>query len=411
MNSSKSPKKPLSADVKNYVYLLTPAIPSATIVVGYSNATIGAYPSWYHFSEIWSSFNRVLVWFGSVSCGGITVQASEHEIRRRRSFDPQHPARRTRVGQFLHERPHSRIRTFTVLVRAEATPLLALSFAIGAILAWWETGRVDALALSFGILGAICAGWAFYAISAYLTDQYNRTAEAKSVQDPLYTGFGLIRRGLVPSNMVRDLGLMLLVLFGVCILWLTLLAGWPMVFFSVLGLLFGAAVLLLPFIRGYRGWGISHLGTMVILGALPLLSGYYGQAHALSASSLWLAGMFALVFGLVQYNYDAIHVRRDWLIGKPTLAVNLGSERVRDVSTLLTLSVYVVLLAAVTLTDIPLLALLALIALPVALNVFEPLQLDEVTSDDCVSLYSSALYSSALAGLLICFGLIVDMTI
>lgn len=339
------------------------------------------------------------------------MHLSEQELTRQRTLGAEHPARATRVGQMLHERPRTRRRTFNLLVRAETTPLLALSFAVGALLAWWETGRVDPLALGIGLLAAICAGWAFNAFGEFSADRYNRNAEAKAVQDPLFTGFGLIRRGIVPSAMVRDLVLMLMAIFAVCIVWLALLAGWPIVYFAVLGLLAGAAVMMLPFIPGYRGWGIGHFGVMLVLGVLPLLSGFYGQAHALSAASLWAAVVFALIMGLVQYDYDAINLRRDWRIGKPTLALNLGPARVRDVSTLFAVGVYLALLALVTLTDVPLVALIALISLPVALSVLEPLQQDETDADDCILLYVSALNAGALTGLLLCAAFIVDMII
>jgi 1,4-dihydroxy-2-naphthoate octaprenyltransferase len=340
-----------------------------------------------------------------------SVHLSDRDLSTQSTLNSGHPARSRRIGQMLYERPRTRRRTFNLLVRAETTPLLVLSFALGAILAWWETGTFDGLSLGFGLLGAICAGWAFNAFGEYCSDRYNRTPEAKAVQDPLYTGFGMIRRGMVSRNMVRDIVLLLLTIFSVCILWLTFLAGWPILYFAVLGFMAGGAVLLLPFIPGYRSWGFGQLGTMLVLGVLPLLSGFYGQAHALSSASLWSAVMFALIFGLVQYDYDAINIRRDWLIGKPTLAVNLGPARVRDVSTLFTVGIYLAALAVITLTDVPLMALIALIALPVALSALEPLQHDEVTSDDSILLYSSALMSSSLAGLLFCAALIIEMII
>lgn len=339
------------------------------------------------------------------------MHLSDRELNAQRTLGAEHPARSRRVGQVLYEPPRTRRRTFNLLVRAETTPLLVLSFAVGAILAWWETGRIDGLALGFGLLGAICAGWAYNAFVEYCADRYRRTADALAVRDHLYTGFGLMRRGLVPRSMVRDLVLLLMAIFAVCILWLTLLAGWPMLYFALLGVLTGAVVTLLPFVPGYRSWGVGHLGTMLVLGILPVLSGYYGQAHALSAASLWAAAAYAMIVGLVQYNYDAINLRRDWLIGKPTLAVNLGPARVRDVSTLFTIGVYLVVFALVTLTDVPLMALAALVSLPISLGTLEPLQQDEVTINHCILLYAAALNSGALTGLILCAALIIDMTI
>jgi 1,4-dihydroxy-2-naphthoate polyprenyltransferase len=340
-----------------------------------------------------------------------SVHFSDHELSAQRALDSERAARSRRIGQMLHEKPRTRRRTFNILVRVETTPLLVLPFTLGAILAWWESGRFDALALGFGLIGAISAGWAFNAFGEYCSSRYHMTAEAQTVRDPLFTGFGLIRRGLVPAAMVRDIVLLLLAIFAVCILWLTLLAGWPMLYFAGLGLLVGGAILLLPFVPGYRSWGLGHLGVMLVLGVLPVLAGYYGQAHALSAAALWASAMFAVIIGLVQYDYDAINLRRDWLIGKPTLAVNLGQTRIRDVSALFTIGVYAAALAMIALTDIPLLALITLISLPLALGAFEPLQQDQVTPDDCILLYGSALNAGVLTGLLFCVALIIDMII
>ena len=73
--------------------------------------------------------------------------------------------------------------------------------------------------------------------------------------------------------------------------------------------------------------------------------------------------------------------------------------------------IIIVALAAITLTDIPLLALVILISLPLTLGALEPLQHEQATQDDCIQLYASALTAGALTGLLFCAALIAGMII
>ena len=288
------------------------------------------------------------------------------------------------------------------------TPLMLLPFAFGSLVAWWELDRFEPFALGFGLVGTLAAAWAFRALGDFCAHSYLQRADAKEVQDPLATGLGLIRRERVPAAMVRDLGLLLLAIYVACTAWLTMLAGWPMLFFAGLSLLLGAAVILLPFVPGYRGWGTGQIGTMLVFGALPVVSGYYGQAQELSWLALWASIPMAFIIGLAEFDYDAIHIRRDWLIGRPTLAVNLGPVRARDAGAVLTLGVYISTLLVVSLTRLPLLALATLASLPMALGAFEPLQREQITQDDCVHLYATALNAGLLTGLLFCAALIVD---
>jgi 1,4-dihydroxy-2-naphthoate octaprenyltransferase len=318
------------------------------------------------------------------------------------------PAESGRIARALLETPRGRRQIFAALVRAEMTPLMLLPFVAGSLVAWWELGSFNPLVLGFGLIGMLAGGWAFRALGDYCAHFYDQRHEARTVQDPLMTGFGLIRRGRVPATMVRDLGLLLTAIYLAAAAWMTLLAGWPMLFFAGLGLLLAAAVGLLPFVPGYRGWGIGQVGVMLALGMLPVLAGYYGQAQALSWPALWAAVPMAFIIGAAEFDYDAIHMRRDWLIGKPTLPVNLGPVRARDVGALLTLSVYVAMLLVVSLTRLPLLALATLASLPMALGVFEPLQHEQITPDDWVRLYAAALNAGLLTGLLFCAALIID---
>ena len=135
------------------------------------------------------------------------------------------------------------------------------------------------------------------------------------------------------------------------------------------------------------------------------------------------------ITGLEVLNTPFFHGRAAYLVGRLNtgespvplvLALRHGSRGMwvdavltdaEDVSILFTIGIYLALLASVTLTDLPLMALIALIGLPVALNAFEPHKQDRLSADDCIVLSGNALMSSSLAGLLFCAALIIDMTL
>lgn len=339
------------------------------------------------------------------------MDLSEQELKLQRAQAGAHQraaARRGRIESHLLDHPRSRARVLAVIVRSEMTPLMALPFLVGSVVAWWETGRFNPMSLGFGLIGVVASSWAYFALSDAAAHQYDRGSAARAVQDPYATGFSLIRSGHVPVTFLRDLGLLLLAIHLAAVLWVTMLAGWPILFFFGSSILTAAAVMLLPFVPGYRGWGIGQAGVMLAFGPLPALAGYYGQAQELTWLALWAALPMAFIVGVAHLAYDAIHIRRDWLISKPTLAVNLGPVRARDLATALTLAVYVAALAAVILTDLPMIVLVVLISLPMALGAFAPLQREEISPDDRIHLYAAALNAGLLTGLLCCAALIVD---
>jgi 1,4-dihydroxy-2-naphthoate octaprenyltransferase len=111
---------------------------------------------------------------------------------------------------------------------------------------------------------------------------------------------------------------------------------------------------------------------------------------------------------LLFFNYNAIHYRRDWLIHKRTLTVNLGLARALDMTALLTVTAYVLILLLVTLSHLPLWGLTALGALPVALGVFSRLDRDNLTPEACWWVYRTSVHATWLTGLLFSLGLALD---
>jgi 1,4-dihydroxy-2-naphthoate octaprenyltransferase len=312
---------------------------------------------------------------------------------------PRFPGRRAPRGAF---------EALVILTRAEATLALVMPVMIGAVLGWWQTGHFNLLNLGLALLGMAANGWGLAALWEYHDYRFSQRPGARPVADPIATASAMMGRGIVKPQTVRDVGRILLVIGGLCSLILAIFAGWPILFFSGLGFLVVWTVIYMPLHYGYRGWGLTEGAIWLGMGVLPLLTGYYGQAESIAWLPVWAACAFGLFSTLLFFNYNAIHYRRDWLIHKRTLTVNLGLTRALDLTVLLTVTAYVLILLLVTLSHLPLWGLTALGALPVALGVFARVDHDHVTPEDCWWVYRTSVHATWLTGVLFSLGLALD---
>jgi 1,4-dihydroxy-2-naphthoate octaprenyltransferase len=297
------------------------------------------------------------------------------------------------------------------MVRAEnSMALLALCMPslVGMTLAWWEFGRFDPVVGLFVLATVITFGWGLNALSEYADFRHSQRYDTRTVREPFSSGYDLMRRRIVRSGTVRDVGLILLLIALAFAGWLAMLAGWPMLFFYAMALVIGVAGIWLPPLIGYRIWGLGEATVFLSHGLLPVVAAFYAHAHTLTWLPFWASlayGMFAVLWA---FNTSFLHHRRDWLMHKRTLTVTLGLARGLDASALLSVSTYVAVLLLVTLTDLPLLALVGVAALPIAVGAFAQIHREYLTPEDCFHLDGAAAQASVLTGLLISAALLVD---
>lgn len=311
-------------------------------------------------------------------------------------------------AQPLTQPPRTVVQALATVTRVRMTPVLLTPVLVGAVLGWWESGRFDPLALALSLLGMTMTGWALVALWDYFDYGLSRRPGVRGVPDAIATGYSLLWYGLVQPNTVRDMGWIMLSIAAVASVALALLAGWPVLFFSALSFGLIGAVVALPVRYGYRGWGLGELGVWLGLGLLPTITGYYVQAQSVSWLPVWGGGAFGLLALLTFFNFNAIQIRRDWLIHKRTLTVNLGLARALDLSALLLVTAFVGMLCMVVLTDLPLLALMGLGGLPVGLSVFARLPRNDLTGVAGIRVYFTAARATVLAASLFCLALLLD---
>ena len=243
---------------------------------------------------------------------------------------------------------------------------------------------------------------AYQGIAAVCDFRQSQSPAAKPATDVPDAAITLFATGVVSPLLLLNLGLVFLAIAALCVLWLALLTGWPILFFSGLGFSLLAVSLAPPLRLAYRGWRIGELTVAVSFGLLPLLGAYYVQTQDLT----WLpvaAGLpLMLLVYLVCLGENLGALRRDWLIGKRTLPVLLGSARALDLCIAVTVVAYVSMLLVPVFFRLPIWLLVTMVTLPSIMGVFGGIRRSEVTPEDGYRVHDAAVKAAIWTGILSC---------
>ncbi len=275
-------------------------------------------------------------------------------------------------------------------LRADLALALTLPTIIGAAVGGWWVGVFDWVLFSFAVASVLLSAVAFQVLSAWQDYQQSLRADARPATDAPDSPFTLQQNGVLPPSLLLNLGALLYTIAILCGLWLALLAGWPILFFGVIAMLLQLAAVAPPLRYAYRGYALGELGIFTAFGLLPLLSAFYAQTQQLSWLPI-LGGLpISILALLVVLSQNLATLRRDWLIGKRTLAVILEAPRTVDFNAFLTMLAYTAILAVTVVGRLPLWYLGGLATLPLAMGAFAEIDRNQTTPDDAVRLRSTA---------------------
>ena len=304
------------------------------------------------------------------------------------------------------EMPESLLQRVAVALRPDLALALTMPAVYGAALGWWQTGQFSWLLFGFLVAGVFSSAIAYQVLSTVY--DYRRSLEpgVAPTEDLPTTPFAWLAGNALPPGLMLSAGWLFLTLGAVSALWLTLLAGWPLLFFSGLSFLLMLGSFLPPVRYAIRGWGLGETGIAIAFGVLPFLAGYYVLAGA-SLAALPIAGALPLVVltFLIVFTNNLGAWRRDWRMGKRTLAVQLGAPRAFDLAGGLTWSAYLALLLVTILSRLPLWSLIGLGTLPLALGTYAEMRRDELRPEDGYRLRDTAAKATIWTAILLCIAL------
>jgi 1,4-dihydroxy-2-naphthoate octaprenyltransferase len=313
--------------------------------------------------------------------------------------------RRLQLRKLLMRSPRTVVDVLARLTRFSAALALTIPVLGGAAVALWEGNQIHGLALALNLVATFTLLLGIHALAEYRDYRRAVAAHATNEVEPLATGYGLLVRGLVEPDIALNFGHILLLTSALCGLWLPIISGWPPLFFAGLSVLLIYFYVNPPLALAGRGWGVGETALFVSLGLLQTLNSYYVQNQNISWLALLICVPFGLLCVLIQHNYNVLFERRDWLIRKRTLAVELGPLRALDVSAFLAVAVHIAIVAIVSLAALPYGALVTLAALPIALGAFARIDRERLATEDLFQVYKAGVAATFWVGILFCAAL------
>lgn len=280
-----------------------------------------------------------------------------------------------------HQLEDTLLGTTIRVLRPDVALALTLPAVVGSAVGAWTVGTINWITLAFALLAIFVSALGFQSLTAYRDYEQSQRPDARPATDLPGTPFTLQQRGEWQPSLLLNVGALLFAGATLCAFWLALLTGWPVLFFGAVSFLIMIGAVLPPVQYAYRGFGLGEIGVFVAFGPLALLTGYYAQTAQVSWLPI-LAGLpIALLATLVVMSQNLATARRDWLIGKRTLPVMLGTAHALDLNAALTFTAYAGLLAVTILTRMPLWYLGGLATLPLAMGIYADIPRADVTPE------------------------------
>ncbi|WP_169083349.1 prenyltransferase [Paenibacillus sp. PL91] len=249
---------------------------------------------------------------------------------------------------------------FMKAARVRVIPVMLIPVALGALGAYVWDGLFNPLLFVITLVGAGTAHL-FSNMINDLWDYYNGTdSAAQSTEGAIATNSGYLTKG---TWSIRTFAAVTWGLFGIaaiCGVILSLLSGWLVLVFGVLGALIAYFYVAPPIQFGYRGKGYSEVAILLSFGVLPVVGAYFVQTSQLDYRALLLSLPIGLLTTLILFNHHFLHWQADRQAGKRTLVVVWGERRALLFSRVLLVLAYFTLVIGVMADALPIYALLAL---------------------------------------------------
>ncbi|MUT66232.1 prenyltransferase [Paenibacillus sp. NEAU-GSW1] len=256
-----------------------------------------------------------------------------------------------------------RLTQFKKAARTRVLPVMLIPVALGALGAFVWDG-----AFHFGLFLLTLIGSAavhlFSNMINDLWDYYNGTDEAaKSTEGAISTNSGYLTNGTWQLRTFAAVTWGLFAVAAACGIILSIISGWMVLVFGVLGALLAYFYVAPPIRFGYRGKGYSEIAILLSFGVLPVAGAYYVQTSHLDYRALLLSLPIGLLTTLILFNHHFLHWQADKQAGKRTLVVVWGERRALQFSRSLMLLAYTALIVCVIFGALPFYALLALLTI------------------------------------------------
>ena len=273
-----------------------------------------------------------------------------------------------------HERPTYPAlspRTLLLAVRPWSFTMTVVAATAGSLIALLQTGVFYPGLYALTLLGLVLAHAATNLINDYFDTRYG--VDRPGAPTTRYRPHPLIT-GLMTPQQALTISLGFYALAAVVGLALTVLRGWPVLLFALIGGLAGFTYTAGPVKYKYRALG--EPSVFLMWGPLMVLGSFYVQTGSWTGaiSALWVSLPIGLLVALVLLANNLKDLSYDRSTSVQTLATLLGREGALRLYAAIIIAVYGLSLLAVLVGALPIWSLLVLLSIPKAWQLTRTLQ-------------------------------------
>lgn len=269
-------------------------------------------------------------------------------------------------GWGLPEKPEGKSAKLLVWVKELRAPFFTAVFVpvfLGAAVAWFSFGAFDPTYFVLSLIGAVCINAGTNLANDYFDYKSGCDLFSADFSSPFSGGSGLLPKGLLSPREVYVASLVSFVFAGLVGVFLALTRGRLIVVLGLIGVLSGYF-----YTTHLAPRGIGELIVGLNCGPLVVIGSYYVQTQTVALEPIVASIPVGILILEVLWINEIPDYYADVKAGKKTLVTRIGRKRAADVYGILMFSTYGVILLGVSLSLMPVLALLSFLTAPLAIR-------------------------------------------
>ncbi|MFF2886791.1 prenyltransferase [Paenibacillus sp. NPDC057967] len=260
------------------------------------------------------------------------------------------------------------LKSFLKASRFRVIPVMLIPVALGALGAYVWKGEFQPWLFILTLIGAGAAHLFSNMVNDLWDFKSGTDIAAKGTEGAISTNSGFLTNGTWSLGKFKAVTWLMFAIAALSGVALSLISGWPVLVFGLVGAFIAYFYVAPPIRFGYRGKGYSEVAILLSFGVLPVAGAYYVQVSQLDYRALLLSLPIGLLTTLILFNHHFLHWEADRQAGKKTLVVVWGEQRALRFSRILMFLAYAALILCVAAVALPVYALLALLtAIPIYL--------------------------------------------
>lgn len=307
------------------------------------------------------------------------------------------------LSQKLEGRETNTFSLWAKELRAPFFTAVILPVSLGAVVAWFSLRVFDLLYFVLSLIGMICINAGTNMANDYFDYKSGCDLDKKDFNSPFSGGSGLLPAGLLDPKKVYMASMIFFGFAGLIGAYLTLTRGWIIAVFGLIGVISGYfyTTKLAP-----RGIGETIVGFNC--GPLAVAGSYYVQTQTIALQAVVASISLGILVLAILWVNEIPDYNADAKAGKRTLVTRIGRKKAADAFIILMFSNYVVVLLGVSLSLMPLLALISFLTIPIAARAIRVARGNYNDPRGLVPANAATVLIHLLTGLLLCVAYIIS---